>query len=79
MLGDGHQSKEVVLKHLLKIDALCQINCQAFSDKIFRLVSNCNVLWEREGAGSDLFVCLLDFCRLKRRSTVQHCVKNDAD
>ena len=51
-----------MLKHLLKIDALRQINCQAFSDKIFRLVSNCDVLREREGASSDLFVCLLDLC-----------------
>lgn len=60
LLGDGDQSEEVVLEHLLKIDSLSEINLKAAPDKIFDLAAHLNVFGERERTSSNLFISLLD-------------------
>lgn len=63
----------------MESNALGKVDCEALADKIFGVISNLNMLWEREGTSLNFFVGLFDFLRLKRWSAIQHGVKNNSN
>lgn len=68
-----------MLKHLTEVDSLGWVDCQTPANEVFGVISDCDVLWEGEGASSDLFVSLLDLLRFEGWSTVEHRVEDNSD
>jgi hypothetical protein len=82
MSRDWHKSKEVVLQHFCQIQSLERVNDQTFSDEIFGAWVHAEVVVffrEFENSSFNLFVCIFDFLRLKRRSSTKHGVKDDSN
>lgn len=68
-----------MIQHLFQIHSLCSVNSEAFTNEVFGLATDLDVLWERERASSNLLVGLLDLLGLEGWSAIEHGVENDSN
>ena len=61
-----------MLEHLSQTHSVLRDRNEAFSNEIFCLMANLNMVWERVSDRLDFFIRLLDVLRLERRTAVKH-------